>query len=89
MALEHDFADAQERVKKLARRPSNDELLALYSLYKQATDGDVSGKRPGMLDLVGRAKYDAWASRKGSSREAAMRAYVSLVEELERAIGRA
>jgi len=84
MALEDDFRSAQERVKTLTTRPSNDTLLELYSLFKQATDGDVQGKRPGMLDLKGRAKYDAWAGRKGVSREAAMQQYVALVERLLR-----
>jgi diazepam-binding inhibitor (GABA receptor modulator, acyl-CoA-binding protein) len=84
MALEDDFRSAQERVKTLTTRPSNDTLLELYSLYKQATDGDVQGKRPGMLDLKGRAKYDAWAGRKGLGREAAMQQYVALVERLLR-----
>jgi diazepam-binding inhibitor (GABA receptor modulating acyl-CoA-binding protein) len=84
MALEDDFRSAQERVKTLTTRPSNDTLLELYSLFKQATEGDVQGKRPGMLDLKGRAKYDAWAGRKGLGREAAMQQYVSLVERLLR-----
>jgi diazepam-binding inhibitor (GABA receptor modulator, acyl-CoA-binding protein) len=84
MALEDDFRSAQERVKTLTTRPSNDTLLELYSLFKQATDGDVQGKRPGMLDIKGRAKYDAWAGRKGVSREAAMQQYVALVERLLR-----
>jgi diazepam-binding inhibitor (GABA receptor modulating acyl-CoA-binding protein) len=84
MALEDDFRSAQERVKTLTTRPSNDTLLELYSLFKQATDGDVQGKRPGMLDLKGRAKYDAWAGRKGVGREAAMQQYVALVERLLR-----
>jgi diazepam-binding inhibitor (GABA receptor modulator, acyl-CoA-binding protein) len=87
MPLEQDFAEAQERVKRLSRRPGNQELLQLYALYKQATDGDVTGKRPGMLDLVGRAKYDAWASRRGTDPTAAMREYVTLVEKLAREIG--
>ena len=82
MALEDDFRSAQERVKTLTTRPSNDTLLELYSLFKQATEGDVQGKRPGMLDLKGRAKYDAWAGRKGVGREAAMQQYVALVERL-------
>jgi acyl-CoA-binding protein len=64
MALADDFRSAQERVKTLTSRPSNDTLLELYSLFKQATDGDVQGKRPGMLDLKGRAKFDAWTGRK-------------------------
>lgn len=84
MALDDDFRSAQERVKTLGTRPSNDTLLELYSLFKQATEGDVQGKRPGMLDLKGRAKYDAWAGRKGLGREAAMQQYVALVERLLR-----
>lgn len=81
------FAEAQERVKKLSRRPSNDQLLQLYSLYKQATEGDARGSRPGILDPVGRAKWDAWASRKGTSADEARRGYVALVEELVRTLG--
>ena len=84
MALADDFRSAQERVKTLTTRPSNDTLLELYSLYKQATDGDVQGKRPGMLDLKGRAKYDAWAGRKGLAKDAAMQQYVALVDKLLR-----
>lgn len=82
MALADDFASAQQRVKTLKSQPSNDTLLELYSLYKQATVGDVEGKRPGMLDLKGRAKYDAWAARKGTSKDAAMEKYVALVNRL-------
>ncbi len=82
MALADDSSSAQERVKTLTTRPSNDTLLELYSLFKQATEGDVQGKRPGMLDLKGRAKYDAWAGRKGVAREAAMQQYVALVDRL-------
>lgn len=77
------FDDAKARVEKLPKRPSNDRLLDLYALYKQATEGDVSGSRPGMLDLKGRAKYDAWAGRKGLSKEDAMKKYVALVDKLE------
>jgi acyl-CoA-binding protein len=82
MALTDDFQKAQERVKTLTTRPSNDTLLELYSLFKQATEGDVQGKRPGMLDLKGRAKYDAWAGRKGLGRDAAMQQYIQLVDRL-------
>lgn len=82
MALADDFAKAQERVKTLKTAPSNDTLLELYSLYKQGTVGDVEGKRPGMLDLKGRAKYDAWAGRKGLTKDAAMQQYVALVNRL-------
>lgn len=87
MPLDQDFAAAQERVKKLSKRPGNKELLELYALYKQAIYGDVAGKRPGMLDMVGRAKYDAWASHRGTDKAAAMQAYVGLVDTLVKGIG--
>ena len=77
------FTEAQERVKQLPKRPDNATLLELYALFKQGTAGDVSGKRPGMMDLKGRAKYDAWAGKKGMSKEDARRAYVALVKKLE------
>jgi acyl-CoA-binding protein len=82
MPLEEDFQSAQQRVKQLTQTPSPDQLLALYSLYKQATVGDVTGSRPGMLDFKGRAKYDAWSGRRGTSKSAAMQAYVELVQRL-------
>ncbi len=77
------FKTAMEEVKKLPSRPDNDTLLNLYSLFKQSTEGDVSGQRPGFADFKGRAKYDAWAELKGTSREKAMRDYVDLVEKLK------
>ncbi|MFO0595528.1 MAG: acyl-CoA-binding protein [Myxococcaceae bacterium] len=76
------FEDAQKRVKTLSQTPSNDDLLELYALYKQATAGDVSGSRPGMFDLKGRAKFDAWAKKKGTGKDAAMTAYVAVVDRL-------
>ena len=69
--------------KKLPERPSNDVLLQLYALYKQATDGDVEGKRPGFTDMVGRAKYDAWAAIKGTANDAAMTRYIELISSLK------
>jgi diazepam-binding inhibitor (GABA receptor modulator, acyl-CoA-binding protein) len=87
MALTDEFTDAQERVRKLKQTPSTDELLELYSLYKQATVGDAQGKRPGLLDFRGRAKYDAWAARAGTSKDAAMREYVELVARFVRRYG--
>lgn len=80
--LKADFEQAQEDVQKLSSRPSNDDLLALYAHYKQATVGDVEGKRPGFTDLKGRAKYDAWARLKGTDAESAMQAYVAKVGQL-------
>jgi diazepam-binding inhibitor (GABA receptor modulator, acyl-CoA-binding protein) len=87
MAVDEDFASAQQRVKQLTRTPSPDQLLELYSLYKQATAGDVTGSRPGMLDFKGRAKYDAWAGRKGTAKAAAMQQYVDLVKRLVAELG--
>jgi diazepam-binding inhibitor (GABA receptor modulator, acyl-CoA-binding protein) len=86
-SLGDQFKDAKARVETLASRPSNDRLLDLYGLYKQATEGDVAGSRPGMLDLRGRAKYDAWAKRKGASKDDAMKKYVALVDALEAGMG--
>ena len=83
MASEDEFQAAVKRAEALPSRPSNDDLLELYGYYKQATAGDVSGKRPGMLDMKGRAKYDAWAKRKGQSTEEARAGYVRTVERLE------
>jgi acyl-CoA-binding protein len=77
-----DFDEAQVKVKGLKKSPGNDKLLELYALYKQGTVGDVTGKRPGMLDIKGRAKYDAWSGQKGKSKDDAMKAYVALVERL-------
>ena len=65
-------------------KPSNELKLEFYALYKQATEGDVSGKRPGMMDFVGRAKYDAWASLKGKTQDAAKQAYIDLIESLKK-----
>jgi diazepam-binding inhibitor (GABA receptor modulating acyl-CoA-binding protein) len=76
------FEDAQKRAKELKKTPSNDDLLQLYAFYKQATAGDVSGSRPGMLDMKGRAKFDAWTKTKGISKDDAMTKYVALVDRL-------
>ena len=79
--LHEDFRQATARAKSLPEQ-SNDVLLQLYGLFKQATAGDVSGDEPGMFDFVGRAKYDAWATRRGMDKEQAMAAYVALVNTL-------
>jgi diazepam-binding inhibitor (GABA receptor modulator, acyl-CoA-binding protein) len=75
------FEQAVARSKTLGFQ-TPDVLLQLYGLYKQATEGDVTGERPGMFDFKGAAKYDAWASRKGLTTDEAMRAYVELVDKL-------
>ncbi|HJL16873.1 MAG TPA: acyl-CoA-binding protein [Sandaracinaceae bacterium LLY-WYZ-13_1] len=83
MATREEFDAAVERVQKLPKRPSDADLLELYGLFKQATVGDVQGKRPGMLNVKGRAKWDAWKAREGTSAEDARDAYVKVVERLE------
>ncbi len=85
--LAAQFAAAQERVKKLPARPDNDSLLELYALYKQGSAGDVTGKRPGMMEFVARAKFDQWTQKKGTSKDDEMRAYVALVDKLVAAAG--
>jgi diazepam-binding inhibitor (GABA receptor modulating acyl-CoA-binding protein) len=82
MDREAAFEDAQRRVNALTKRPSTDELLELYALFKQATTGDAAGARPGALDFKARAKFDAWAKLKGTARDAAMDRYVALVDTL-------
>ena len=82
--LRNAFTAAAQEVQKLKTRPSNEQLLALYALYKQGTEGDVKGSRPGFLDLTGRAKYDAWAAKKGTTPDKAMQAYVDLVDKLKK-----
>lgn len=81
------FLQAQADVKTLTQRPSNDDMLALYGLFKQASEGDASGKRPGVFDMIARAKYDAWANQKGMSQAAAEQAYIDKVDALLKSQG--
>ncbi len=82
--LKAKFDAAVAASKKLTKKPSNEMLLKLYAYFKQATEGDVSGERPGFMDFVGGAKYDAWAKIKGTSAEEAMTQYAKLIERLQR-----
>ncbi|WP_246795301.1 acyl-CoA-binding protein [Burkholderia perseverans] len=77
------FNQAQEDVKQLSERPGNLTLLRLYALFKQGTEGDAHGDKPGFADIVGKYKYDAWAALKGTPQEAAQQQYVELVESLK------
>jgi diazepam-binding inhibitor (GABA receptor modulating acyl-CoA-binding protein) len=77
------FEQAVADSKSLAEKPDNMTLLKIYALYKQASAGDVEGKRPGFTDMVGRAKWDAWNELKGKSGDEAMQAYVDLIESLK------
>jgi diazepam-binding inhibitor (GABA receptor modulator, acyl-CoA-binding protein) len=76
------FESAVARTKEFTKRPSNEELLQLYALYKQATEGDVTGERPGGFDFKAIAKYDAWEELKGKSKEVAITEYIALVDQL-------
>lgn len=83
--LKARFEAAAADSKTLSERPDNATLLKLYSLYKQGSEGDVQGKRPGFTDMVGRAKYDAWASLQGTAPDLAMQQYIELVAALKAA----
>jgi acyl-CoA-binding protein len=81
--LKELFELAVEDSKGLSNRPSNDSLLQLYSLYKQATDGDASTDAPANpFDFVAKAKYESWQALRGKSKEAAMQEYVQLIDKL-------
>ena len=84
MDLQQQFETAVTRSKELTKRPSNEDLLQLYGLFKQATDGDVTGERPGGFDFKAIAKYDSWADLKGKSKDEAKKEYIDLVEKLHR-----
>lgn len=81
--LKARFDAAMADSKTLTERPDNATLLKLYSLYKQGSVGDVEGKRPGFTDMVGRAKYDAWAALKGTASDVAMQQYIDLIAKLK------
>ena len=81
--LKARFEQAVTESKQLPEKPDNATLLKIYALYKQASSGDVDGKRPGFADLVGRAKWDAWNELKGVSGEQAMQDYIDLIESLK------
>lgn len=81
--LKAQFEKAVAESKTLPEKPDNMTLLKIYALYKQASSGDVDGKRPGFTDMVGRAKWDAWNELKGKSTDEAMQEYVDLIESLK------
>ncbi|MFY2764925.1 acyl-CoA-binding protein [Arenimonas sp. MALMAid1274] len=80
--LKEQFQKAAQDVMGLADRPDNDTMLRLYGLYKQGSEGDVSGPKPGFFDFVGTAKYEAWEKLQGTKPEDAMKKYVDLVKKL-------
>ena len=83
MDMQQMFEQAVADSKTLSERPSNDTLLQLYSLYKQATEGDVNGDAPAPFDFVAKAKYEAWSGIKGKPKETAMKEYVQLINKLK------
>eukprot|EP00892_Ulva_mutabilis_P007324 jgi/Ulvmu1/4964/UM207_0008.1 len=83
MGVTEDFELAAAAAKELPEKISNEDKLALYGLFKQGTVGDVNTDRPGMFDQKGRAKWDAWKSHAGKSKELAMTEYIKLVEDLK------
>lgn len=83
MSLQAEFDQALVDSKNLPERPDNMTLLRIYALFKQASSGDADGKRPGMTDMVGRAKWDAWNELKGTSQDDAKQQYVDLINELK------
>jgi len=81
--LQKLFENAAAESKNLKERPDNETLLKIYALYKQSSAGEVEGRRPGFTDMIGRAKYDAWAGLKGLARDEAMQQYVALINSLK------
>lgn len=80
--LETRFKQAADDAQNLDERPDNDTLLKLYALYKQGSEGDVSGEKPGFFDFVGVAKYEAWEKLQGMNADQARQKYIDLVESL-------
>lgn len=83
-SLETQFQNAAQQVQNLSKKPSNDELLKLYGLYKQSTIGDNNTPQPGFLDVKGKAKWNNWSSLRGLSKTNAMNQYISFTEELKK-----
>jgi len=83
-SLETQFQNAAQQIQNLSKKPSNEELLKLYSLYKQATIGDNNTIQPGFLDIKGKAKWANWNELRGMSKTNAMNDYISLAQELKK-----
>jgi acyl-CoA-binding protein len=80
--LQQQFEQAARDIKTLPERPDNDTMLRLYALYKQGSEGDVKGDKPGFFDFVGAAKYEAWEKLRGTTQDQAKKKYVDLVKKL-------
>jgi diazepam-binding inhibitor (GABA receptor modulating acyl-CoA-binding protein) len=82
MDIHESFKFTLEKVQSLDTRPSNEILLKMYGLYKQATEGEIKEERPGGFDFKAIVKYDSWASLRGMSKEEAMQSYIDIVDSL-------
>ena len=82
-SLQDQFEQASRDAQNLPTRPDNETLLRLYGLYKQATEGDISGPAPGLFDFKASAKYDAWSKREGTSQDSARKKYIDLIKSLK------
>lgn len=82
MDLAQSFSESVQQVQNLTKRPANDELLKLYAFFKQATEGDITGERPGGFDFKAIAKFDAWSNQRGKSKDQAMQDYIAFAKEL-------
>ena len=80
--VKEQFEQAAQDVKSLKERPDNETMLRLYAIYKQGSEGDVSGPTPGIFDFTASAKYHAWSKLEGTSQESAMKKYIDLVNAL-------
>lgn len=88
MSLDEKFNSAATAIKELAAQPEDEDLLELYALFKQSTVGDCNTDRPGMLDFKGKAKWDAWNSKKSMGQETAKEQYIAKVKALIASIGK-
>jgi diazepam-binding inhibitor (GABA receptor modulator, acyl-CoA-binding protein) len=82
MELKENFESAQAKIKQLTEKPDNQDLLKLYSLFKQASEGDVQGERPGGFDFAAIAKFNSWERLKGTTKEKAMEDYIAAVDAM-------
>ncbi|VDP06115.1 unnamed protein product [Soboliphyme baturini] len=89
MDLCKKFEEMAETVRNLKTRPTDDEMLDIYGLYKQAMVGDVTSDKPTFFDFKGKSKWEAWKKCKGISKESAMNQYIAKGEQLIEKYGKA
>ena len=77
------YLDACNKIESSYKRLDNTTIRKVYAYFKQATEGDVSGKRPGILRVRARIKFNSWSSISGISREDAKKAYIELANNLK------